>query len=154
MKKLIETPIGNVTPNTFRPTEAQKAILMNIATMQEQGRTVTQQDAINVSPEKLKELQVGEDNLEAAYQQLIKIGMIGVQPDQTLVINKSGMAVVDEIKKAQEQEALTQQSDSGHGDSNPNPMASPSPMEDPTFAGNPMGESFSLIKYLNDYSKL
>lgn len=153
MRKLNETPIGNIQSTTFRPSETEKAILLNIADMQEQGRNVTQQDAINISAEKQKEDQIGDDNLEAAFQQLVKIKMVIVQPNQTLALSQSGQTVVDEAKKAEDQEALTQQSDDGHGEDT-NPMGSPPPGENPTYAGNPMGESFSLIKYLNDYSKL
>jgi hypothetical protein len=152
-KKITETPIGNIQPATFRPTEAEKLILLNIADMQEQGRTVTQQDAINIPDEELEKEQIGDDNLEAAFAQLVKLRMIQTNPDQTLSIGSAGQPVVDELKKAKDQEAMTQQSDSGQGEqpqSNPpGNMQQPNAMQDPTF-----GESFGLIKYLNDLARL
>jgi hypothetical protein len=155
MKKLNETPIGNIQPATFRPTEAEKMVLMNIADMQEQGRTVTQQDAINVPEEELQQKQIGDDNLESAFVQLLKLKLIAFNPDQTIQISAAGQPVVDELKKASDQEALTQQSDKGEGDGNmpqPNPvgdMQQPNAMANPDFA-----ESFGLIKYMNDLAKL
>ncbi len=154
MKKLTETPIGNIQSNTFRPTEAEKLVLTNIADMIEQGRNVTQQDAINIAPEKLKELNVGEDNVESAYAQLLKIKMIELNPDQTLQLTQSGQAVVAEVKKAQDQEALTQgpetKTDTGELPVNPLGQQSTIQGQSPT----PPMESFNLISYLNDLSKL
>lgn len=152
---LKETPIGNIAPATFRPTEAEKVILLNIADMQEQGRTVTQQDAINIPEEELKEKQIGEDNLESAFAQLVKIGMVAVGSDQTLQITATGQPVVAELKKAADQEALTASSDKSEPagevpQSNPpGNMQQPNAMQSPDFA-----ESFSLIHYLQDLSKL
>jgi hypothetical protein len=156
MKKLNETPIGNIQPATFRPTEAEKLVLLNIADLQQQGRTVTQQDAINVSEDELKEKQIGEDNLESAFVQLLKLKMVEFKPDQTIEITAAGQPVVDELKKAEDQEALTAQSDKGtpapgeQPQSNPpGNMQQPNAMQNPDFA-----ESFSLIHYLQDLSKL
>lgn len=154
MKKINETPIGNIAPATFRPTEAEKVILLNIADMQEQGRTVTQQDAINIPEEQLKQEQIGEDNLETAFAQMVKIGMITVQPDQTLQISATGQPVVAELKKAKDQEAMTDQTDkNAPGGEQPqsNPpgnMQQPNAMQNPDFT-----ESFNLIKYMNDLTK-
>lgn len=148
-----ETPIGNAT--TFRPTEGEKLILLNIADMIEGGRSVTQQDAVNVPPEKLKDMDIGGDNLEAAYAQLVKIGMIQMRQGQTLALSPAAETVVQELKKAEDQEALTQQSDSGQGEQ---PQAPINGQEMDTIQqaaqGQPSMESFGLIRFLNDMSKL
>ncbi len=155
MTKINETPIGNIQPATFRPTEAEKLILLNISTLAEQGRNVTQQDAINISDEELKQQQIGDDNLESAFVQLLKLKMIEFKPDQTIQITPAGQPVVDEAKKAQDQEALTAQTDKDEPtgevpQSNPpGNMQQPNAMQNPDFA-----ESFSLIRYMNDFSKL
>lgn len=153
--KLSETPIGNLQPATFRPTEAEKMVLLNIADLSEQGRNVTQQDAINIDPEELKQKQIGEDNVESAFAQLMKLKMIELKPDQTLQISAAGQPVVAELKKAEDQEALTAQSDKGEPtgeipQSNPpGNMQQPNALQNPDFA-----ESFTLIHYLQDLSKL
>lgn len=151
-----ETPIGNIQPNTFHPTEAEKLVLMNIADMAEQGRSVTQQDAINVPEEKLQELEIGEDNLESAFAQLVKIKMIETKPDQTLQVSQAGQAVVDELKKAEDQEALTQQSDGGDGTEQANPLDQQlsGPMSQAPTQNSGFGEAFGLIKYMNDMVKI
>lgn len=156
MKKINETPIGNLQPATFRPTEAEKMILLNITDMQEQGRTVTQQDAINISQEELKEKQIGEDNLESAFAQLVKLGMIAVGQDQALQITAAGKPVVDELKKAENQEDLTASSDKGAAAPGEQPQSNPpGNMQQPNAMQNPdFAESFSLIHYLQDLSKL
>lgn len=155
MKYISETPIGNIQPATFRPTEAEKMILLNIADMQQQGRTVTQQDAINIDKEELQQQQIGDDNLESAFAQLVKIKMISIGPDQTIQITQTGQPVVDELEKAKSQEALTDKTDKDEPtgeqpQANPvGDMQQPSQMQNPDFT-----ESFSLIHYLNDLAKL
>lgn len=155
MKKINETPIGNIHPTTFRPTEAEKLVLLNIDSLQQQGRNVTQQDAINVSRDELEQKQIGDDNLESAFTQLLKLKMIEFKTDQTLQITVSGQPVIEELKKIQDQEALTAQSDKAEPtgempQSNPvGDMQQPNAMQNPDFA-----ESFKLIHYLQDLSKL
>lgn len=149
-----ETPLGNIQSTTFRPTESEKLILLNIADLLEQGRTVTQQDAINISKEELEQKQIGDDNLEAAFVQLLKLKMIEFNPNQTIQITSIGQPIVDEARKAQDQEALTAQTDKNKPtgetpQSNPvGDMQQPNAMQNPTFS-----ESFLLIKFINDLSK-
>lgn len=153
MKKLTETPIGNTT--TFRPTEAEKLVLLNIADMQEQGRTVTQQDAVNVPKQQPDQANIGEDNLEAAFTQLVKLQLITVNPDQSVEITTTGRPVVDEAKKAQDQEALTQQDQKQTASTNPMQQPSvPGQEQQPSDYAFGFGESFSLIRDLNDLAKL
>lgn len=160
--KLSETPIGNLPAQTFRPTEAEKLVLLNIDDMIAQGRSVTQQDAINVSQEKMDEDELNRDQLESAFKQLINIQLLQVEPNQTVVISQAGVPVVEELKKAEQQadqQKAEQQPaqdpsqmggmDTGVGGVGDNAMGS-------SQAGGlnlPM-ESFSLITYLNDMSKL
>jgi hypothetical protein len=154
MKKLNETPIGNIQPNTFRPTEAEKLILLNVVEMIDQGRSVTQQDAINVPKEKLEELDIGDDNIEQAFTQLVKLKLIQVNPDQTITISPTGQPVVEELKKAEQQAELTSgdETKTDTGELPPNPMG-----QDSTIQGQspmPSMEGFGLIKHLNDMSNL
>lgn len=156
MKKLYETPIGNLQPTTFRPTEAEKMILLNINDLAEQGRNVTQQDAINFDEEQLKQNQIGDDNLEAAFVQLLKLNLIAFNPDQTVQITQAGQPVVDELKKAEDQEAMTDQTDKNEPAPGEQPQSNPpGDMQQPNAMANPdFAESFSLIKYMNDLVKL
>src|ERR1700722_6264198 len=103
--KMFETPIGNLSAQTFRPTEAEKLVLLNIDDMVAQGRHVTQQDAINVPEEKMEDEELNKQQLESAYKQLITIGLIQVESDQTVVISSEGAPVVEELKKAEQQKA-------------------------------------------------
>src|SRR5271170_7327766 len=110
--RLFETPIGNLPAQTFRPTEAEKMVLLNVDDMITQGRSVTQQDAINVPQEKMDEEELNKDQLESAFKQLIQIQLLQVEPDQTVVISQAGTPIVQELKlvdqKKKEQEAENQ----------------------------------------------
>ena len=106
MKRLRETQIGplnKLSATSFRPTEAEKLILLNIDSMIEQGRKVTQQDAINVSQEEMDEQELDKDQLESAFKQLINIQLISVEPDQTVAVSEQGQPVIEELKKAKEE---------------------------------------------------
>lgn len=156
--KLNETPIGNLPAQTFRPTEAEKLVLLNIDDMTQQGRSVTQQDAINVPQEKMEELELNKDQLESAYKQLINIRLIQVEPNQTIVISPEGLPVVEELKKAEQQAAEQQPNQPEMGmDMNMGDMGMPSGPEGAFGAGpspNTPMEGINLIRYLNDMSKL
>jgi len=155
--RLFETPIGNLPAQTFRPTEAEKMVLLNVDDMITQGRSVTQQDAINVPQEKMDEEELNKDQLESAFKQLIQIQLLQVEPDQTVVISQAGTPIVQELKlvdqKKKEQEAENQpQPDMGMGD-----MGMPSGPEGAFGAQqspNAPMEGVNLIRYLNDMSKL
>lgn len=141
MKKLNETPIGNTA--TFRPTEAEKLVLLNIDDMINQGRSVTLQDAVNI-PKQPDNVDMGKANLEAAVTQLIKLGLLQYGADRTLEITDTGGPVIDEIRKAEDQEDMVRQDQE---------VAQPSNPDQPKFPAG-FGESFSLIRDLNDLSKL
>lgn len=157
--KMFETPIGNLPAQTFRPTEAEKVVLLNIDDMIAQGRHVTQQDAINVPQEKLEDAELNKDQLEAAFKQLIAVQLLQVENDQTVTITPSGQPVVEEAKKAAQQKADQEQKDQppapemgGMGD-----MGMPAGPQGAFGAGpspNAPMEGLSLIRYLNDMSKL
>lgn len=157
---LKETQIGNMSSSTFRPTEAESMILLNISDLTEQGRTVTQQDAINVPEEKLKEKQIDPDNLESAYGQLVKLKMIEQKPDGTLQLSQSAQPVIEELKKAEEQAELTKSDSPGGQDATktdtgelpPNPAGDQSTIQGQSPM--PSMESFAFIKYLDDMAKL
>lgn len=154
--RFFETPIGNLPAQTFRPTEAEKLVLLNIDDMITQGRHVTQQDAINVPEEKLEDEEINKDQLESAYKQLINIRLIQVEPDQTIVISQEGQPIVQELKMVEQQkkdqEPPEQPQDAGMGD-----MGMPSGQEGAFGAQqspNAPMEGLNLIRYLNDMSKL
>ncbi len=151
---LRETPIGNIAPNTFRPTEAESLIMLNIDDMSTQGRNVTQQDAINVPEEKLKEKEISPDALESAFAQLVKLRMLEIKPDQTIAISQSGQPVIEELKKAEQQAELTagDETKTDTGELPQNPMGDQSTIQGQSPM--PPMESLELIRYLNDLSKL
>jgi len=159
---LQETPIGplnKLSATSFRPTEAEKLILLNIDDMIAQGRKVTQQDAINVSEEELDEQELDKDQLEAAYKQLIDIQLITVEPDQTITITPQGEPVVEELKKAKEQEDQEKppegQDQMGGGmDMMGGQMPGAENMGAPTDGGPQLPMEGSLLRYINDMSKL
>ncbi len=157
MKRINETQIGNLAPNTFRPTEAESLILLNIDDMSSQGRNVTQQDAINVPEEKLKEKEISPDALESAFAQLVKLRMLEIKPDQTIVISQSGQPVIEELKKAEQQAELTagDNTKTDTGELPQNPMGDQSTIQGQSPPQMGM-ESFnmSLIKELDGYAKL
>jgi hypothetical protein len=156
---LDETPIGNLPAQTFRPTEAEKVVLLNIDDMIAQGRSVTQQDAINVPQEKLEDAELNKDQLEAAFKQLINIQLLQVENDQTVTITPAGQPVVEEAKKAAQQKADQEAKDQppppdmgGMGD-----MGMPSGQEGAFGAGpspNAPMEGVELIRFCNEMSKL
>lgn len=161
-QSLDETPIGNLSAQTFRPTEAEKVVLLNIDDMISQGRHVTQQDAINVPKEKLEDEELNTEQLESAYKQLIQVRLIQVEPDQTVVISPEGAPVVEELKKAEAQKAEQEPeqpqqppADMGMGgDMSGGPGAMPgAELGGMQGGGGPM-EGIDLIRYLNDMSKL
>lgn len=161
--KMFETPIGNLSAQTFRPTEAEKVVLLNIDDMIAQGRHVTQQDAINVPQEKLDDEELNKAQLESAYKQLIQVRLIQVEPDQTVVISSEGQPVVEELKKAEAQKADQEQEpqpneqpqDQGMGgDVNMGPGAMPGAELGGMQGGAGPMEGIDLIRYLNDMSKL
>jgi hypothetical protein len=141
MKHLSETQIGSTS--TFRPSEAEKVILLNVDDMINQGRTVTQQDAINI-PKQPDKVDIGKANLEAALTQLIKLGLLQYGQDNSIEITQTGMPVIDEIRKAEDQQELVQSDQEVEEPSNP---------DQPNFPFG-FGEGFSLIRDLNDLSKL
>lgn len=156
---LDETPIGNLPAQTFRPTEAEKLVLLNVDDMTQQGRSVTQQDAINVPQEKMEELELNKDQLESAYKQLINIRLIQVEPNQTIIISPEGAPVVEELKKAEAQKAEQEpkQPEMPQGDMGMGDMGMPSGPEGAFGAGpspNTPMEGINLLRYLNDMSKL
>ena len=138
---LNEISIGNTS--TFRPSEAERLILLNISDMLDQDRTVTLQDAINI-PKQPDVVAIAKDNLEGALNQLIKLELLTVNPDQSIDITDTGRPVVDEIKKAEDQEALVKSDQQS---------VEPQTADQPNIATG-FGESFSLIRDLNDLSKL
>jgi hypothetical protein len=158
MKTFLETMMGSdsaLSATTFRPTEAEKLVLLNIADLAEQGRSVTQQDAINISDEDLQKAELDKEQLESAYKQLINVRLIQVEPNQTIVISPEGQPVVEELKKAKEQEpeAPTDQI----------PMGDVGGMDGPGQGGalpggtgdmGPAMENFTLFRYINDMSKI
>lgn len=154
--QLDETPIGNLPATTFRPTEAEKLVLLNVDDMTQQGRSVTQQDAINVPDDKLEKDELNKDKLEAAFKQLITVNLLAVEPNQTVVITQQGVPIVDELRKAEQQEAENEPSpqempmDMGTGDMNMPPAGPTGAMP---MGGAPM-EGISLIRDLNELSKL
>lgn len=158
-KRLLETPIGplnNVSATSFRPTEAEKLVLMNIDSMIEGGRKVTQQDAINVSQEEMDEKEISKDQLESAYKQLINVRLISVEPDQTIVISPEGQPVIEELKKAKEQ-SDNEKPPEGQMPQDmqmPGQMPGAENMGAPTDGGPQLPMESSLIRYLNDMSKL
>lgn len=162
--RFFETPIGplgsgpnTVSATSFRPTEAEKLVLLNIDSMIESGRKVTQQDAINVSQEEMDEQEIGKDQLESAYKQLIDVRLISVEPDQTVVISQEGQPVLEELKKAKEQadqEKPEEPQDGMPGMQPPGQMPGAENMGAPTDGGPQLPMESSLIRYLNDMSKL
>jgi hypothetical protein len=160
MKKLNETPIGNLNTTTFRPTEAEKLVLLNVDDMSTQGRSVTQQDAINVPEEKMQKTEMTSDQLETAFRQLIKIGLLQVEPNQTIVVTQQGQPVVEELKKAAEQEPeepANQEPGAGGemGGVGAGPGMGTGGMDGlPADLGQMPMENLQLIRYLNDMSKL
>lgn len=157
--RFFETPIGNLPAQTFRATEAEKLVLLNIDDMITQGRHVTQQDAINVPQEKMDEEELNKEQLESAYKQLIQVRLIQVEPDETVIISPEGQPIVQELKMVEQQKKDQEpkppeqpQGDMGMGD-----MGMPSGPEGAFGAQqspNAPMEGINLIRYLNDMSKL
>ena len=161
MKRLRETQIGplnKLSATSFRPTEAEKLILLNIDSMIEQGRKVTQQDAINVSQEEMDEQELDKDQLESAFKQLINIQLISVEPDQTVAVSEQGQPVIEELKKAKEQEDQENppegQDQGMGGDMGMGQMPGAENMGAPTDGGPQLPMENSLLRYINDMSKL
>lgn len=159
--KFFETPIGNLPAQTFRATEAEKLVLLNIDDMIAQGRHVTQQDAINVTQEKMDEEELNKEQLESAYKQLIQVRLIQVEPDETVVISPEGAPIVEELKKAEAQKAEQEpqpneqpQDQSMGGSVNMGPSAMPGAELGGMQGGAGPMEGIDLIRYLNDMSKL
>jgi hypothetical protein len=158
MKTFLETMMGQDTlsATTFRPTEAEKLVLLNIADLIEQGRSVTQQDAINISDEELQEAELDKEQIEGAYKQLINVRLIQVEPDETVVISPEGQPVVEELKKAKEQEPQDEApgGEQMPGMEMPGGMPNAMPGADSNAApGMPM-EGLELFRYINDMSKI
>lgn len=155
---MFETPIGNLPSQTFRPTEAEKLVLLNIDDLTQQGRSVTQEDAINVPQEKLEDMELNKDQLEAAYKQLINIQLIQVEDNQTVTITPAGQPVVEEAKKAEQTKADQEAKDQPpQPDMNMGDMGMPAGPEGAFGAGpspNAPMEGINLIRYLNDMAKL
>lgn len=152
-----ETPIGNLPSQTFRPSEAEKLVLLNIDDLISQNRSVTQQDAINVPQEKLDDEELNKDQLEAAFKQLITAKLIEIQPDETIVITAEGQPVVEEAKKAEQQKAEQDQKNQPQPDMGMGDMGMPSGPDGAFGAGSspntPM-EGLRLVRYVNEMSKL
>lgn len=150
---------SNLSSTTFRPTEAQKAVLINIDSMITSGRNVTQQDALNIPQEEMDKKDLDRAQLESAYDTLVHLQMLTVKPDETIEISQAGQKITDEAKQQQEDEPETAptgqpqepigqpdqggMSQDGMGQQQPNPQA----------PGSNSMEGLKLIKYLNDYSK-
>lgn len=156
LQSLDETPIGNLPATTFRPTEGEKLVLLNVDDMTQQGRSVTQQDAINVPDDKLDKAEITKDQLESAYKQLIAVNLLAVEPNQTVVITQQGVPIIDELRKAEQQEAENEPApqdmpmDMGTGDMSMPPAGPTGAMP---MGGAPM-EGVSLIRECNWWSKL
>lgn len=158
MKTFLETMMGSgssLSATTFRPTEAEKLVLLNIADLIEQGRSVTQQDALNISDEDLQEAELDKEQIEGAYKQLIQVRLIQVEPNDTIAISPEGEPVVEELKKAKDQEAEQEPEGQPGMETQPGMMPGAENMGAPTDGGPAMPmEGLELFRYINDMSKL
>lgn len=151
---------GALSATTFRATEAQKAVLMNIDSMITSGRNVTQQDALNIPQEELDKNDLDRAQLESAYDTLVHLQLLRVKPDETIEISPAGQKVTDEAKQQQQTEPESEptgepQEPMGQGDQQgmpPQGGMNQQPNPQAPGSNNPM-ESLKLIRYLNDYSK-
>lgn len=172
MKTFLETQIGQLSgaplnATTFRATEAQKAVLLNIDSLISSGRNVTQQDALNISQADLDKKQLDKEQLESAFDTLTHLNIISIKPDETVEISSSGQKVVDQAKQEKDNES---QDDTGTpGEIPPGLEDQPQGQDDQQMPdvtapdasaqapggsiNGPNMESFKLIKYLNMYSK-
>ena len=91
-------PSDELSTRTFRPTEAQKALLANIDKLSGLGGTVMAADAMNVPQEELEQKQLDQGNMEGAFKQLEDIGLITVDQEGIVTLTPEGQEEVQQIE--------------------------------------------------------
>ena len=99
MANINEKQMGALSVETFHPTEAQRAVLLNIDKLVAADRQVAEQDVLNIPSEDMKKKGLERANLEGAYEILVKIKVLEVDEDGVVSITEEGQSIVEEVKK-------------------------------------------------------
>ena len=146
---------GTLSVDTFRPTEAQRAVMLNVDKLLATDKQVTEQDALNIPTEDMEKKGLETSNLEGAYEVLVKIKVFDVDEDGIISITPEGASVVEEVKKTAEEEPSDEMPGEEPGDDMDLGLEEPEGGEggeepDLGMEKEPPMESFNLIRQLHE----
>jgi len=94
-----EKQIGDVSLDTFRPSESEKAVLINLDTIDASRRGVVEQDIINIPDTVKKEKQLTTTTLDGAFDNLLRLGILQRNNTNLIVMSDAGQEIVDRVKQ-------------------------------------------------------